>query len=101
MCAFNQDTEEATVETDSPIHVLGKTDSYQVRLGAPFQSVSCLSVPCCHILQGISFYILEFFRIKIHVSVQWSSNWFTIWSVNIRLLLRLIFEEWNLWYITF
>lgn len=77
MRAVNQDAEEATVETDSPIDVLRKTDSYQVRLGASFQCVSCLSVSCCHILQGLVFeqvYILEFLRVKIHVSVEWSSK---------------------------
>lgn len=69
MRAVNQNAEEATLETDSPIR---KTDSYQVRLGAPFQCVSCLSVSCCHILQGLVFeqvYILEILRVKIHVSV--------------------------------
>jgi len=53
MCAVNQDTEEAIVETDSPIDVLRNKDSYQVRLGAPFQCVSCLFDSCCHILQGL------------------------------------------------
>lgn len=86
MCAVNQDAMEAmkdTGETDSLIGVLGETDSHQVRRGALLQFVPWSLLPfyfLLSLLEVISFLrkcTFWYSKLKIHVSLQWSSNWFT------------------------